>query len=330
MGDRNQRPILDPVKPLIDQRIRDGLFAALVAVVTALALRFWLTNPQDYLHYSVLEELTGIDFGTWPDVFYSGGGGDGEVFAVLAADPLGSGPSQLIPEVLYRFIRIGFAWLAWAFSLGREQLVLPALFAVGLLAVSGVGFISGFLRERLGPKSWALLINPALYIGFIGDTAEPLGILLLVLSLTVSGFWAAVALGITRPTYAAALVGKWKLLSEVVAAAIVIRLLAFGLFGGSMFATINRAFSLPFVAYFDNPSVVGFLVLAGAVFTIGIGIIRRDLAWVVAGIFVVVLGVGVTAHPLNAVRAAGMVPVLWAFGPKWKGGYGSYGNKEPS
>jgi hypothetical protein len=318
------------VKPLTDQRIRDGLFAALVAVVTALALRFWLTNPQDYLHYSVLEELTGIDFGTWPDVFYSGGGGDGEVFAVLAADPLGSGPSQLIPVVLHRFLRIGFAWLAWAFSLGQEQLVLPALFTVGLLAVSGVGFMSGFLRERLGLKSWALLISPAVYIGFIGDTVEPLGTLLLVLSLTASGIWAAAALGISRPTYAVALFGKWKLLSAVVAAVIVIRLLAFGLFGGSILESIDGSFSLPFVAYFDHASVVGFLVLAGAVVTIGVGMIRRDLAWVVAGMFVVVLGGPIIENPINAVRAAGMLPVLWAFGPNWQAATVRPGTKEPT
>ena len=318
------------MKPPINQRVRDGLFAALVAVVTALALRFWITNPQDYLHYSVLEELTGIDFGTWPDVFYSGGGGDGEVFAVLAADPLGAGPSHLIPVVLHRFLRIGFAWLAWIFSLGQEQLVLPALFTVGLLAVSGVGFVSGYLRERLGLKSWALLISPAVYIGFIGDTVEPLGTLLLALSLTTSGFWAAAALGITRPTYAVALVGRWKLLSAVVAAVIAIRLLALGLFGGSIFESIEGSFTLPFVAYFDHASVVGFLVLAGAVVTMGVGIIRRDLSWVVAGMFVVMLGGPITVNPINAVRAAGMLPVLWAFGPNWADGHGLSENKEPT
>jgi hypothetical protein len=316
------------VKPVIDQRIRDGIFAALVAVVTALALRFWITNPQDYLHYSVLEELTGIDFGTWPNVFYTGGGGDGEVFAVLAADPLGSGPSQLIPVVIHRFLRIGFAWLAWAFSLGQEQFVLPALFTVGLLAVSGVGFMSGFLRERLGLKSWALLISPAVYIGFMGDTVEPLGTLLLVLSLTASGIWAAAALGISRPTYAVALVGKWKLLSAAAAVVIVIRLLAVGLFGGSIFESIDGSFSLPFVAYFDHASVVGFLVLAGAVVTIGVGVMRRDLAWVAAGMFVAMLGGPITDNPINAVRAAGMLPVLWAFGPNWRGGYSAYTNEE--
>ena len=48
-----------------DQRIRDGLFAALLAVVAALAIRFLSANPQDYLHYSVLGDLTGIDFGDW-------------------------------------------------------------------------------------------------------------------------------------------------------------------------------------------------------------------------------------------------------------------------
>jgi hypothetical protein len=306
------------VRLLKDERVRDGLVGALVAVALALVVRFLVTNPQDYLHYSVLKDLTGIDFGVWPDIFYTGGGGDGEVFAVLAADPVGQGASQLIPAVMYRFARIGLSWVAWVLSLGQEGFVLPALFVAGLIAAAGVGFISGFMRRRLGLRSWLLILNPALYLGFAGDTAEPLGILLLSLALGGSGLWAAAALGATRPTFGTALFGHWKLISAAVAVGIAIRLLAVWIFDGSLTESVGGAFALPFSAYFRNPSVTAFLVLAGAVLTLSIGFLRRDLAWIVSAALVLVLGEAVTANPANAVRAAGMLPVIWAFGPNWK------------
>ncbi len=297
---------------LTDQRVRDGLFAAVIAVFAAVTIRFLSASPLDYTHYSVLGDLTGIDFGDWPNIFYTGGGGDGEVFAVLAADPFGNGPSQLILSVVYRYLRIGMSWLAFGLSFGQEGLVLPALFVIGLGAVAGVGFLSGFWRERFGLKSWALVLNPALYVGFVGDTAEPLGILLLVFALVGTGYWAAIALGVTRPTFGTALFGRWKLLSVVVAAAIIVHLVALLIFDGSMLDSPSDSFGLPPVAYFTNPSVVGFLVLGSGAFTLIFGAVRRDLAWIASGLLVVALGEAVTLHPVNAVRAAGMLPVLWA------------------
>ncbi len=295
-----------------DERNRDGVVAAFLAVATALALRFLVSKPSDFLHYAVLSDLTGIDFGDWPDIFYTGGGGDGEVFAVLAADPLGTGPSQLIPAVIYRFARVGFSWLAWTLSFGREGLVLPALFLVGLVSVATVGFLSGFWRQRLGAKSWLLVLNPALFIGFVGDTAEPLGILLLVLAFTGSGPLAAAALGITRPTYATALLGRWRSLSVAVASGVAVVILAVQLFDAPIFGTLDGAFSLPFIAYFSQPSIGGFAVLGAGVATLVAGLVRKDLAWLASGLIVLVLGEGVTANPINAVRAVGMLPVLWA------------------
>ncbi len=300
------------MKLFSDQRIRDGLFAALLAVAAALAIRFLSANPQDYLHYSVLGDLTGIDFGAWPGIFYTGGNGDGEVFAVLAADPLGNGPSQMIPSVVYRYLRIGMSWLAFVVSFGQEGLVLPALFTIGLSAVAAVGFLSGFWRQRFGLRSWALVLNPALYVGFVGDTAEPLGILFLALGLVGSGYWAAVALGVTRPTFGTALLGRWRQLSFLVVAAIAVNLAAMWIFDGSILDSPSGSLALPMMAYFTNPSVVGFLVLGSGVFTLLLGARRRDSAWIVSGVLVVILGELVTANPVNAVRAAGMLPVLWA------------------
>lgn len=300
------------MKYLEDERKRDGLVAASLAVLTALLLRFLLAKPQDFLHYSVLRDLTGIDFGEWPDIFYTGGGGDGEVFAVLAADPIGQGPSQSIPAVVYRFARVGFSWAAWALSLGQERFVLPALFLIGLIALATVGFLAGFWRKKLGPASWLLVLNPALYVGFVGDTAEPLAILLLVLALSGSGPLAAAALGITRPTYATALLGRGRSLVVAVVSGVAVVILAVRLFDAPVFGTLDGAFSVPFVAYFNQPSIVGFAVLSAGVVTVVVGLVRRDLAWLASGLLVLVLGEGVTANPVNAVRAAGMLPVLWA------------------
>ena len=297
---------------LSDQRVRDGLIAAVIAVVAALVIRFLSASPWDYLHYSVLGDLTGLDFGEWPAIFYTGGNGDGEVFAVLAADPFGRGPSQMIPSVVYRYVRIGMSWLAFLLSFGQEGLVLPALFTIGLSAVAAVGFLSGFWRQRFGLRSWALLLNPALYVGFVGDTAEPLGILLLVLAQVGTGYWAAIALGATRPTFATALVGRWKPLSVLVAVAIMVNLLAMLIYDGSILDSPSNGLGLPAVGYLKEPSVVGFLVLGSGAFTLLRGVFRRDLAWIASGFLVVVLGEAVTVDPVNAVRAAGMLPVLWA------------------
>jgi len=295
-----------------DQRIRDGLFASVIAVVAALTIKVVSVSPLDSFHYSDLGDITGIDFGDWPDLFYTGGRGDGAVFAALAVDPFGDGPSQLILSAVYRYGRIGMSLLAFALSFGQETLVLPVLFAIGLSAVATVGFLSGFWRQRFGLRSWALVLNPALYVGFGGNTAEPLGILLLALALVGSGYWAAVALGLTRPTFGTALFGRGRSLSLLVVTATTVRLAAVWIFNGSILENPGGNLTLPAIAYFNRPSVLGFLVLASGASTLVFGAVRRDSAWMVSGLLVVALGEAVTANPANAVRAAGMLPVLWA------------------
>lgn len=301
------------MKYLRDDRIRGGLFGAVAAVLTALLVRYLVSSPTDHLFY----EKWDADFGTWPSIFYTGAGGDGEVFAVLAADPFGSGQFPDLLHVTYRYSRVGFSLVAWMFSFGNETLVLPALVIVGLLAVAGVGFASGFLRERLGWRSWILLLNPALYIGFIGDTAEPLGILLLILAMMGSGLLASAALGLTRPSYAVALFDRLPLAVAAVLTAIAVRLVAVAIFQAPLFDSPTELFALPVLAYLAEPSLAGFVVLLAGLATIGIGLANRNLAWVSSGLLVLVLGTAVTIDPINAVRAAGMLPVLWAFGPTW-------------
>lgn len=275
-------------------------------------------SPTDPLHWQVLGQLTGIDFGDWPAIFYTGGGGDGEIFATFAADPVGSGPSQLVLIPVYRYSRVGFSWLGWMFSLGNEEWVLPALFTVGLLSIALIGFIAGVVRERLGPRAWLLIVNPAVFFGFAGDTAEPLGLLFLTLAMLGTGLWASFALGATRPTYALALLGRWPLFLSTMTAALGVRIIAGLVFATSIFQGADGAFGLPFTAFFTHPSLIGFLVLGSGLFTLAVGAMKRDLAWIVSGVLVVVLGDSVLANPINAIRAVGMLPVMWAFGPNWR------------
>lgn len=317
------------MKLIGDHRIRDGLAVALLAVVAALTFRLAITNADDHLHYAVVEDLTGLDFGTWPEIFYSGGGGDGEVFAVLAADPFGEGPSQLIPSVVYRFSRIGFSLFAWAASFGNEAWVLPALFAVGLASVGAVGFLTGFSRARLGWRAWFLLINPAIFIGFNGDTAEPLAVLLLAGCLLGGGIWASMILGLTRPTYAVSLAGRWRLVAAAIFAFVVVRIAGAVLFPDPITDTPAGLFEIPLAGYIAEPSIIGLSVLGAGLLTFVVGATRRDLGWLAAGALVLVFGGAILEAPLNAVRAAGMLPVLWAFGPNWRPSEKS-GQLEPS
>jgi len=45
---------------------------------------------------------------------------------------------------------------------------------------------------------------------------------------------------------------------------------------------------------------------------------NKDLGWVLSGLLVMSLSVIVVDTPVNAVRAAGLLPVLWAFGPNYQ------------
>lgn len=52
-----------------------------------------------------------------------------------------------------------------------------------------------------------------------------------------------------------------------------------------------------------------------ALAAVGLGFRRRDWSWALAGVFVLCFGPDVLRDLVNAWRAAGFVPVLWAFGP---------------
>lgn len=241
--------------------------------------------------------------------------GDGQAFAVIAADPLGLGFGDDLREPGYRYQRAGYSWLAWAASGGQAGLVPYALAFIGALAVVGTLVLAISLRGRIGPSAWFLVLNPALYIGFAGDTAEALAILFLGLTLASSSPWAAVALGMTRPDYLLAALGRWKPFLAGIAGAGIVATYSAWHFGLETMLPRVDLLSLPFSGYFAYPSAAAWLLAVTASLTLVVGVRRRNWAWAAVGAYVICFAPVVTADPANAWRAAGLMPVLWAFGP---------------
>ena len=262
-------------------------------------------------------DLPVSDVGAW---FSAWTLGDGQAFAVIAADPLGLEFGDHLRDPGYRYQRAGYSWLVWAGSGGQPGLIPYAMAAVGGLAVIGTLVLAISLRERLGPATWFLVLNPALYIGFAGDTAEPVAILLLGLALASSRPWAGAALGVTRPDYLLALLGRWKPFAYGVATAALVGAYAVARFGfGSLFPEGAKLFGLPVAGYLDSPSLAGLGLAVLALVTLVIGVRYRNWTWAVVGLYVLCFSHTIVLDPINAWRAAGLMPVLWAFGPRATG-----------
>lgn len=290
------------------------ILAAAVVVLGALWVRAIYVPPFADRQVTASEERYHFDVGEPGEWFSAWSLGDGQAYVLIALDPSGHKLDEEVKISAYRFTRAGYGWAVWAVSLGRAEAVPYALALVGALAVIANLVVAIMLYRRLGPRAWVLILNPALYIGFAGDTSEPLGLLFLTLGIAYASWIAAFLLGVTRPTYLAALWGRWKTFLPGVAGAVL--LLAYGLLvlkprvlapGGGL--------ALPFVAYFERWSVWGGLLAVAAIATLVVGVRSRDWAWVVCSALVLCFGVEVLANPVNAWRTAGFLPVLWAFGP---------------
>jgi hypothetical protein len=200
-------------------------------------------------------------------------------------------------------------------TFGIDELVPYGLALVGAASLAGTLVLAIALRDRLGWKTWLLTANPAIYLGFAGDTSEPLGALLLALALANGSILGVILLGVTRPTYLLGLITRWKLLIWGVGAAVALggySLWRFGLEG----AQVDGGRIGPLLtAYFENPSVTAWVLVVSALVTVILGLRARDWAWVLGGLFVLSFGHDVTLDPVNALRAAGFLPILWGFGP---------------
>jgi hypothetical protein len=154
-----------------------------------------------------------------------GNGYDGQWFLGLAYDPLLRGHlADGFDMPRYRARRPLFAMAGWVFAAGRPAAIPVALLAVELLAVAvgcaAVGrVLAAYGRSRWWGLGFALI--PGVAVGVMFGTAEPLGLALaaLGLSLVLDGRMAAAGLafaaaGLTKETFLAfaAAAAGWLLL----------------------------------------------------------------------------------------------------------------------
>lgn len=290
----------------------------LIVAVVAIYMRWDAIPAFPDRHVAGFEETYGVDVGDPGPWFSAWSLGDGQAYALIGVDPTGEVLAAEIREAGYRFARTGYGWAVWAVSLGRAEAVPYALAAVGALSLAGVALIAIRLRPRLGPRSWLMVLNPALYIGIAADTSEPLGVLLSVSVLATGGWWAAGLLGVTRPTFLVTLWGRWRPLAYGVAAAVALAVYSFVAFGVDAMVPSGGRLGFPLHAYLEHPSVWGFLLAAGAIATLAFGVKVRDWSWILAAVFILCFGPDVLRDPINAWRASGFLPVLWAFGINYR------------
>lgn len=286
-----------------------------VVIIAVLSRYAWLpVNPELALENAAAKwqiQVEGV--GRW---FSAWALGDGQAFAVIAADPLGLDEGWELKSPFYRYARPGFGWLASVFSLGQEQWIPYAMAFVGVLAVTGTFVLAARLRPHLGPSAWLLILNPAVFLAFAGDTAEGLGILALTWAMITGSRWASVTLAVIRPTFAVALFGRWKPFLAALGTTTLVGLLWIIRFGFE-FNSYRGNFDFPFVGYLTAPSIQATGLATLALLTLVWGWRHRNWAWMASGIFVLCFSEWVVALPGNGWRVAGFLFVLWAFGPDY-------------
>jgi len=291
--------------------------AALALAVLAVAYRYaWTPGPwEEGLQFARDEWRIAVgEVGRW---FSAWTIGDGQLFAVIAADPLGLDEGWEMIQPAFRYWRAGFGWLAWAASLGQESWVPYGMAIVGAASIVSTFLLTVRLRPELGKRAWFLVFNPAVLIAFAGDTAEGLGVLALAYAIATGRAWVSAALGVIRPSFLIALVGRWRLFRWGALTALVTGVWWIFHFGWEA-SQYGSNFALPFVGYGDEPSLQSLALGAFASATIWRGWRNRDWAWVASGIMVVCFSGFILADATNGWRVAGMLYVLWAFGPGYQ------------
>lgn len=308
------------------------VFGAVVAVLLGVGLRAVVTSaagltPADLARF---EDESGIDlpdaFGEVP-FFLMWTRGDGGTYLALAADLDLDGPSHRLLSPRLRVSRLGFAVLIWLVAFGRVAWFPISLFFV---VTAGLG-LYGAMTARLAAvdrRAWWLLANPAVLIGYVGDSTEPLGLGLLLLAAlaTTTGTSAAAGtlLGGVRPSlFPATLAGRHPGAAATATGAVAVAL--FGL-GRAVFPT-DPAFpfrpplagyltAIPAMAVPDLLVVVVVAVAAGATIVVGVRRHRGGVrwAWILSGVLVLALPDQSIDQATNLLRIAGILPVLWALG----------------
>lgn len=140
-----------------------------------------------------------------------------------------------------------------------------------------------------------------------------MGIALLVWAL-ISGSLAA-ALATVRPSFVFGLLGRPKQLVVGGLAAIIMRVTAGFRFESEATSGLFNI-TWPLVGYVHEPSAVGLSVAGAAMVTLFVGVVKQRPAWIGAGLLVMMFAEPVSsAGGLNAVGAAGVLPVIWALDP---------------
>jgi len=297
-------------------RVEIVLVVALV-VISAFYARWEYIPTFADRHVAVAEEKYGFDVGEPGPWFSAWSLGDGQAYAMIAVDPTGDKLAEHVSEAGYRFARAGYGWATWAFALGKTDLVPYALAVVGALSLVGVLLVAIRIRPSLGARAWLMILNPALFAGFAGDTSEPLGILMLAFAMAWGSRVATVFLGVTRPTFLVGVWGRWRLFIPGVLAAAMLAVYSLFAFGAGALVPAGGRLTLPFLAYVEHLSLWGLTLAGVATATVTAGIRARDWSWAMAGALVLCFGPDVLRDPMNAWRAAGLIPVLWAFGPNF-------------
>ncbi len=278
------------------------------------------------------ETIYDIDLPDWYDdhpFFLLWTRGDGQAFVALAADLDLDGAAQELAVPVYRYARVGYAWLGRAAGLGMVSLVPVGLMIVNALALFALGVLSSRLASVRGKVAYLLAANPAIYVGFASDTAESLGVVLLVAAALASsrsvGRWSAGWLAAVRPTLVTALPARRGDLT--------LTLVAFGVVGAAVriigIIGLDGDTSIPpstvvapVTGYLEawpsmsaGAAIVAGIPLAAGLATFAVGLISKRgwmrLAWLATGLLVLMLGSAVLHNPFNWTRAAAALPVLW-------------------
>jgi hypothetical protein len=255
--------------------------------------------------------------------------GDGQVFVALAADPLARGPAADLADLDYRFGRIGFAWLGWLVSLGQQRFIPVALFSVNVMALGLMGAMVANAEKRLGRRALLALLNPALYLGFAGDTAETVAVVAATGAVLAEAGW--IRLG------ASAILGTFR--SELLTVVPMARArVAKALMVGASTSALVRAIGVALAGYWSGSAgalglpMAGYLValqrndpltsaLMGAFLAVVLATLYEGLrhrsgwpraAFVSTSLLLLCLTPKMLEDS-NVLRVAGALPLLWAF-----------------
>lgn len=224
---------------------------ALVMFTLVVGARYGVTQSLDFGERDTVR-FAGFAYGfdipadTHP-FFLTWSRGDGQAFMSIAADLNGDGVSTGLGYQSYRMSRIGLSILGRVVALGSVDLLPYGLAGASLLSYAALLAVAVRLTDPLGMRSLVLGLSPAAIIATVFDTAEGLGSLLLVIALTSSATWIAVAagalLGVTRPSYGTAVVAARR--GVAVPAATILA-------GVTLQAIVTMVLSVPFSGSGNN------------------------------------------------------------------------------